>query len=105
MTASRLVFFSSIVAAAMGTFTLTLYLYIGPLSERATRAEARLEAMRTGIRDGAYPHPIGCARFQGAPWEGFVSLGDTWPKDEPRPMVCHLKFEVERLGLVPKGQI
>lgn len=73
------------------------------LITRLQKAEARLEAMRTGIRDGAYPHPIGCARFQGAPWEGFVSLGDTWPKDEPRPMVCHLKFEVERLGLVPKG--
>jgi|694.fasta_scaffold02072_34 hypothetical protein len=92
--------FFGITAFAFGIVVTTSVLW-----PRTQKAEARLEAMRTAISDGSYPHPIGCSRFQGAPWEGFVSLGDTWPKDEPKPQVCHLKTEVERLGLVPKGQI
>jgi hypothetical protein len=105
MTISTPVFLYTIVGAVMATSALNLYLYICPLSERATRAESRLEAMRTAIRDGANPRPINCGEYVEQPWAGFVSLGDTWPKDEPRPEVCHLKSEVESLGLVPKGQI
>lgn len=104
MTASRLVFFSSIVAAAMGTFTLTFFQLVVPFSERAIRAENSLEAIRASIKDGAYPRPINCAPYIGQPWAGHVLLKD-WPEGEPKPQVCHLKTEVERLGLVPKGQI
>ena len=105
MTASRLVFFSSIVAAAMGTFTLTFFQLVVPFSERAIRAENSLEAIRASIRNGSNPRPINCGEYIGQAWSGHVLLGDTWPKDEPKPQVCHLKPEVERLGLVPKGQI
>ena len=100
MTASRPVFFFSIVVAAVGTFTLTSCLYIGPLSERAIRAESSLEAIRASIRNGSYPRPINCGEYI----EGHVLLKD-WPEGEPEPEVCHLKSEVEQLGLVPKGQI
>lgn len=80
--------------------------FIGQFSrlQKAEKAQARLEAIRASIKDGAYPRPINCAPYIGQPWAGHVLLKD-WPEGEPVPEVCHLKPEVERLGLVPKDQI
>ena len=87
-------------------FTLGIMVSSLALWPRTQKAEARLDAIRTGIQEGkSFPRPINCIFPVGSAWSGHVLLGDTWPKDEPRPEVCHLKSEVERLGLVPKEQI
>ena len=83
------------------SFALGMALMALALLPRAQKAESRLEAIRTSIRDGAYPRPINCASYVGYSWSGHVLLKD-WPDGEPQPEVCHLKPEVERLGLVPK---
>lgn len=73
------------------------------MGQKLFRVEARLEAIRASIREGSsFPRPPNCVFPVGSAWGGLVLLGDSWPKDEPKPQVCHLKSEVERLGLIPK---
>ena len=92
------------ILCGFASFALGVSVTTVSLLPRTQRAEARLEAIRTAIRDGSNPRPINCGEYIGQPWAGHVLLKD-WPEGEPKPEVCHLKPEVERLGLVPKDQI
>ena len=92
--------FSAFVLGVVATSSILL-----PRVHRAEASAALLEQMRTSIQNGAYRRPINCAPYISQPWAGHVLLGDSWPEDEPKPEVCHLKSEVESLGLAPKGQI
>jgi hypothetical protein len=75
-----------------------------PRLHRAEASAARLEQIRASIREANNPRPINCEPYISQPWAGHVLLKD-WPEGEPKPEVCHLRPEAERLGLVPKSPI
>ncbi|GEM_PF-4714773 len=75
-----------------------------PRLQRAEADSARLEQIRAAIRESNNPRPINCEPYISQPWAGHVLLKD-WPEGEPKPEVCHLRPEAERLGLVPKSPI
>ena len=97
----KTVIFFGFSALVLGSVLATAILL--PRLQRAEADSARLEQIRASIRDGYNPRHINCEPYISQPWAGHVLLGDSWPEDEPKPEVCHLKSEVEMLGLVPKA--
>jgi hypothetical protein len=96
------VFLLGFSAFVLGVSATTAYFL--PRVQRAEAAADRLEQIRASIREANNPRPINCEPYISQPWAGRVLLKD-WPKGEPVPEVCHLRPEVERLGLVPKSPI
>jgi len=91
-----------VLSIVLGVVSTTAYFL--PRLQRAEADSARLEQIREAIKEANNPRPINCEPYISQPWAGHVLLKD-WPEGEPKPEVCHLRPEAERIGLVPKSPI